>query len=272
MTNQRVPLEKYRARCAASVMSLCALLASGDTWISCRFFSQSARDVAAWDAAVRWLRKAERLMRANAAVTVVAPELRRSLVCYRTAGKLAHRAQAFRVSDIESDALVIAAPDDAAVSSRVSGLCRERAIPTNVVDGRELCGFSVPSIIDWSPVTVALPGGSSPALSYSAHKAGDDAAGVEWHARDAGARLARACQGPIHEERAASPFLGTGAARPLVMLTTSDDERERVGSLRCGAQDYFLKDMEPEAPVLALHEIRQGKTGVIPALTTFSLR
>ena len=60
----------------------------------------------------------------------------------------------------------------------------------------------------------------------------------------------------------------TGFAQPVVMLTTSNDERDLVGSLRCGAQGYLLKDMDPDALVQALQEIVAGKTVVTPDLTT----
>lgn len=60
----------------------------------------------------------------------------------------------------------------------------------------------------------------------------------------------------------------TGFAMPVVMLTTSNDERDLVGSLRCGAQGYLLKDMDPEALVDALRDIVAGKTVVTPDLTT----
>ncbi len=59
-----------------------------------------------------------------------------------------------------------------------------------------------------------------------------------------------------------------GFRHPVVMLTTSNDERDLVGSLRCGAQGYLLKDMDPEALVEALHEILAGKTVVTPDLAT----
>ena len=58
-----------------------------------------------------------------------------------------------------------------------------------------------------------------------------------------------------------------GVAQPVVMLTTSNDERDLVGSLRCGAQGYLLKDMDPDALVQALREILSGKTVVAPELT-----
>ncbi len=53
---------------------------------------------------------------------------------------------------------------------------------------------------------------------------------------------------------------------PIVMLTTSTDETDLVESLRAGAQGYLLKDMEPDALVIALRDIVAGKTVVAPDL------
>lgn len=53
---------------------------------------------------------------------------------------------------------------------------------------------------------------------------------------------------------------------PIVMLTTSTDEKDLLESLRAGAQGYLLKDMEPDALVLALRDIVAGKTVVAPDL------
>ncbi|KPK40765.1 MAG: transcriptional regulator NarL [Gammaproteobacteria bacterium SG8_47] len=58
-----------------------------------------------------------------------------------------------------------------------------------------------------------------------------------------------------------------GAQMPVVMLTTSDDERDLVETLRNGAQGYLLKDMEPEDLIAALWDILGGKTVVAPELT-----
>ena len=44
----------------------------------------------------------------------------------------------------------------------------------------------------------------------------------------------------------------SGFKNPIVMLTTSTEERDLVESLRNGAQGYLLKDMEPDELVLAL--------------------
>ena len=53
---------------------------------------------------------------------------------------------------------------------------------------------------------------------------------------------------------------------PVVMLTTSDRERDLLEALRAGAAGYLLKDMEPDALVAALRSIVDGETVVAPAL------
>lgn len=58
----------------------------------------------------------------------------------------------------------------------------------------------------------------------------------------------------------------SGFGHPIVMLTTSSEERDLVESLRNGAQGYLLKDMEPDELVLALRDIVKGKTVVAPDL------
>ena len=58
-----------------------------------------------------------------------------------------------------------------------------------------------------------------------------------------------------------------GAKMPIVMLTTSDDEKDLVDALRNGAQGYLLKDIEPEELEQVLQDISAGKTVVAPTLT-----
>lgn len=57
-----------------------------------------------------------------------------------------------------------------------------------------------------------------------------------------------------------------GLEMPIVILTTSSDERDLVESLRSGAQGYLLKDMDPDELVSALRDIVRGKTVVSPDL------
>jgi two-component system nitrate/nitrite response regulator NarL len=58
----------------------------------------------------------------------------------------------------------------------------------------------------------------------------------------------------------------SGVTVPITMLTTSNEERDLVESLRNGAQGYLLKDMDPEELVAALHKIVKGETIVAPQL------
>ena len=58
-----------------------------------------------------------------------------------------------------------------------------------------------------------------------------------------------------------------GLTMPVVMLTTSNEERDLVECLRNGAQGYLLKDMEPDELVNALEDILNGQTVIAPELT-----
>lgn len=57
-----------------------------------------------------------------------------------------------------------------------------------------------------------------------------------------------------------------GLEIPIVMLTTSNEERDLIESLRNGARGYLLKDMDPDELVNALKDIVAGKTVVAPEL------
>jgi two-component system nitrate/nitrite response regulator NarL len=60
----------------------------------------------------------------------------------------------------------------------------------------------------------------------------------------------------------------SGVTAPIIILTTSNDDRDVVEALRHGAQGYLLKDMDPDQLVAALHNILDGKTVVAPELAT----
>ncbi len=111
-------------------------------------------------------RKAALLQEAGAIIAVVSPALSSSLARQVEQGSVSHREGAFEASDLDGVNLVIAATDDEAVNRQVSELARARQLPVNVVDNPELCSFIVPSIIDRSPVQIAVStGGASPVLA-----------------------------------------------------------------------------------------------------------
>lgn len=111
-------------------------------------------------------RKVMLLLRASGRVTVVAPELCDELKNLLQDGKIIHQPREFEDADIEDAVLIVAGTDNHAVNQRVSELAHQRNVPVNVVDQPELCSFIMPSIIDRSPVQVAVStGGTSPVLA-----------------------------------------------------------------------------------------------------------
>jgi len=111
-------------------------------------------------------RKVNLLLRAGARVEVVAPQLCEKLAVQRSAGTITHSAREFEEPDVEGKVLVIAATSQEEVNRSVSEFAKARNIPVNVVDDPELCSFIVPSIINRSPVQVAVSsGGASPVLA-----------------------------------------------------------------------------------------------------------
>lgn len=58
----------------------------------------------------------------------------------------------------------------------------------------------------------------------------------------------------------------SGVQAPVVMLTTSSEERDLVESLRAGARGYLLKDMEPDQLIDSLHQIVVGGTAIAPEM------
>jgi uroporphyrin-III C-methyltransferase/precorrin-2 dehydrogenase/sirohydrochlorin ferrochelatase len=111
-------------------------------------------------------RKVSLLMRAGAAITTVSPALGDELRVLLEQGAITHVARDFQNTDLDDCVLVIAATDDEAVNRSVSELANSRRIPVNVVDSPDLCSFIMPSIIDRSPVQIAVStGGASPVLA-----------------------------------------------------------------------------------------------------------
>ena len=111
-------------------------------------------------------RKVEALLRAGAMVKVVSPQLCPQLSAHHAAGEIEHVAQLFDAAQLDECVLAVAATNDEGINKQVSVLSRQRNIPVNVVDRPELCSFIFPSIIDRSPVTVAVStAGAAPVLA-----------------------------------------------------------------------------------------------------------
>ncbi|MDZ7735673.1 MAG: siroheme synthase CysG [Gammaproteobacteria bacterium] len=111
-------------------------------------------------------RKVDRLLRSEADVTVVAPELDPSLAALKADGSIRHIKSEFDPVHLDDQVIVIAATDDDAVNRAVAVAAGEKNIPVNVVDNPGLCSFIMPSIIDRDPVQIAIStGAASPVLA-----------------------------------------------------------------------------------------------------------
>ena len=111
-------------------------------------------------------RKAELLLRAGARVDVAAPELHEGFERLPHAEHLSHVAEQFAPELLDGKDAVIVVEENPAAARTVAEAARARHIPVNVADKPELCSFILPSIIDRSPIMVAVSsGGESPVLA-----------------------------------------------------------------------------------------------------------
>ncbi|MFZ5503219.1 MAG: siroheme synthase CysG [Pseudomonadota bacterium] len=108
------------------------------------------------------LRKAKLLLDAGAQVTVVMPAMDATFNqsgCECVVGEL-------QACHLDGAALLIVATADIASGEQAARQARDLNIPVNVVDRPELCSFIMPSILDRSPLMVAISsGGASPLLA-----------------------------------------------------------------------------------------------------------
>ena len=111
-------------------------------------------------------RKARLLMDAGARLTVNSLAFVPQFHVWANEGMLTLVEGSFDESLLDSCWLVIAATDNEAVNEQVSAAAESRRIFCNVVDAPKQASFIMPSIIDRSPLMVAVSsGGTSPVLA-----------------------------------------------------------------------------------------------------------
>jgi len=116
-------------------------------------------------------RKAALLLSAGAQLDVVAVEVTPLFDKWIAAGKARRCAEAFDEQQLDGCWLAIAATDDRALNARVAAAASARRIFVNVVDDPPLCTFQVPSIVDRSPLMIAVStGGAAPMLARLARE------------------------------------------------------------------------------------------------------
>jgi uroporphyrin-III C-methyltransferase/precorrin-2 dehydrogenase/sirohydrochlorin ferrochelatase len=111
-------------------------------------------------------RKTLQILRCGGRVTINAPSLCAELRDLTRTGSITWRSGPFDAELIAAHLLVIAATDDREVNREVAARARDAQQLCNVVDDAELSTFIMPSIVDRSPLVVAVSsGGASPVLA-----------------------------------------------------------------------------------------------------------
>jgi len=110
-------------------------------------------------------RKVALLNQAGGKVTVIAPELGDTLSRALAREEIRYVEAKFAPELLGRPQLIVAATNDPDTNKAVAKAANEMNVPVNVVDTPDLCTFVMPSIIDRSPVMIAVStGGASPVL------------------------------------------------------------------------------------------------------------
>ena len=112
------------------------------------------------------LRKINLLLKARAEVYCLSPLFCKGIKNLSKDGHITLINKSFDQADIKDYSIIIAATDDSSVNSSISAIAQVKKIPVNVVDSPELSSFIMPSIVDRSPLIIAVSSsGKAPVLS-----------------------------------------------------------------------------------------------------------
>ena len=112
------------------------------------------------------LRKAKFLLRANASIKLVAIEICAELQQVLAEDKHEKIERGFDDDDVKGVVLIVAATSNLTLNKQVADAAAMHNIPVNVVDQPDLCTYIFPSIVDRSPLVVAVSSsGKSPVLA-----------------------------------------------------------------------------------------------------------
>lgn len=110
--------------------------------------------------------KANMLSRAEPKLKIIAPELHHSTAKLIDEQGFEYEQREYQPSDLDGVRLVVAATDDAELNGRIAADADSRGIIVNAVDMPDLGNVIFPSIVDRSPLVIAIgSGGRSPVLA-----------------------------------------------------------------------------------------------------------
>lgn len=111
-------------------------------------------------------RKVNLLLKAQAQVRLVARKLNAELTALEAENKVLWIAKEFNAEQLRTAFFVIAATSDEALNHRIFHLAESQHKLVNVVDDQPHCSFIFPSIIDRSPIQIAISSaGKAPVLA-----------------------------------------------------------------------------------------------------------
>lgn len=110
-------------------------------------------------------RKVELLLKTAAQITVVAPWVCDTVQRFANEEKIDLIVRPYDESDLSNKQMVFVATDNSELNKQIHDHARAQKILVNVVDNTPLCQFITPSIVDRSPIIIAISsGGVAPVL------------------------------------------------------------------------------------------------------------
>ena len=110
-------------------------------------------------------RKVELLLKTSANITVVAPQVCNIIQQFSNEQKIQLIQRPFDETDLTDKQMVFVATNNSELNQQIQAQAKAQKVLVNVVDNTPLCQFITPSIIDRSPIVIAISsGGVAPVL------------------------------------------------------------------------------------------------------------
>jgi len=111
-------------------------------------------------------RKADLLVRAGCNLTIVAPGLNGDMAHLVQENEIKHKTDALSEDDLAGCVVAFGASEDDETNQQLRDLAGAAGVPVNVSDDPDRCDFIMPSLVDRSPLLIAIgSGGTSPLLT-----------------------------------------------------------------------------------------------------------
>jgi precorrin-2 dehydrogenase/sirohydrochlorin ferrochelatase len=125
--------------------------------------------------------KVQSLLRADAQVTIISPQLTPTLTALAAAHRVTHHMRAYTHGDLRRFLLVYAATDNEQVQAQIADEAAAAGVLLNVADRAELCDFIAPSVLQRGDLLIAAStSGTSPALAKRIRQDLEGAFGTEY--------------------------------------------------------------------------------------------